>query len=317
MVKTVRNIIFSFSLLVVCVLSFSMRADAATFEYGELHSVSYPLSFSKTIYSNSYITTNYSLSMSDELNTMYFYTFDSYIPLDLIATNTFDSFPDQWDGIYILFDHNNPVVNWNYNYSNLNSFEVGISSGQDSLLNVLDNVRHGTDGAFFPFDVGDSTFQMRYYIKVYGARSVYKYSSSSGAYEWSYPSLTVNATLNYTWCYYRKVDSDIQNQTNTLTNGYDNSSMTSDNTRLNDQISQYDSAQEDATNTSVSNIDAAEFYDPSASAPVSVLMGMTLGSDFLYMLFEHLGDFSIPIMVSLSLCLGLMLVGWFKYRKGG
>lgn len=109
--------------------------------------------------------------------------------------------------------------------------------------------------------------------------------------------------------------SDLSKQTDQLTNGYDNSSMSSDNTRLNDQISQYDQAQESATNTSVSNIDAAEFINPSSNA--SVFAAMTFSASFLQSLYNNLGDFGIVVMVSLSLCLGLMLVGWFKYRKGG
>lgn len=106
-----------------------------------------------------------------------------------------------------------------------------------------------------------------------------------------------------------------QDQTNTMTNGYDNSGMSQDNARLNDQISQYDQAQESATNTSVSNIDAAEFINPSSNT--SVFAAMTFSSSFLQSLYNNLGDFGIVVMVSLSLCLGLMLVGWFKYRKGG
>lgn len=106
-----------------------------------------------------------------------------------------------------------------------------------------------------------------------------------------------------------------QQQTESLQNGYDNSSMSQDNTRLNDQISQYDQAQESATNTSVSNIDAAEFINPSSNT--SVFAAMTFSASFLQSLYNNLGDFGIIVMVSLSLCLGLMLVGWFKYRKGG
>lgn len=123
---------------------------------------------------------------------------------------------------------------------------------------------------------------------------------------------------SYEWYLYsstRVNSSDLEKQTDTLTNGYDNSSMSDDNTRLNDQIAQYDKAQESATNTSVSNIDAADFINPSSNA--SVFAAMTFSASFLQSLYNNLGDFGIVVMVSLSLCLGLMLVGWFKYRKGG
>ena len=104
-------------------------------------------------------------------------------------------------------------------------------------------------------------------------------------------------------------------QTETVTNGYDNSSMTSDNARLYDQLAKYDAAQQSATSTSVNNIDAAEFVDPSSNA--SIFAAMTFSSSFLQSLYNNIGSFGIVVMVSLSLCLGLMLVGWFKFRKGG
>lgn len=124
-------------------------------------------------------------------------------------------------------------------------------------------------------------------------------------------SNTTDAVNNQT----TTITNNIKNQTDTMTNGYDNSSMSDDNTRLNDQIAQYDQAQESATNTSVSNIDAAEFINPSSNT--SVFAAMTFSASFLQSLYNNLGDFGIVVMVSLSLCLGLMLVGWFKYRKGG
>ena len=112
-----------------------------------------------------------------------------------------------------------------------------------------------------------------------------------------------------------KIQEETRNQTNSLQNGYDNSSMTSDNTRLNDQIAKYDAAQQSATNTSVNNIDAADFVNPSSNA--SIFAAMTFSASFLQSLYNNIGDFGTVVMVSLSLCLGLMLVGWFKFRKGG
>lgn len=135
------------------------------------------------------------------------------------------------------------------------------------------------------------------------------------------PPTTVKASFGYKfsslkiYSYDLQQYNELQKQTDSLENGYDNSSMTDDNTRLNNQIDQYDQAQESATNTSVSNIDAAEFINPSSNT--SVFAAMTFSASFLQSLFNNLGDFGIVVMVSLSLCLGLMLVGWFKYRKGG
>lgn len=136
----------------------------------------------------------------------------------------------------------------------------------------------------------------------------YKFSSLK-VYGFDLPDKSYVDSIN------TNIQKETQKQTDTMTNGYDNSSMTNDNTRLNNQIAQYDQAQESATNTSVSNIDAAEFINPSSNT--SVFAAMTFSSSFLQSLYNNLGDFGIVVMVSLSLCLGLMLVGWFKYRKGG
>lgn len=154
--------------------------------------------------------------------------------------------------------------------------------------------------------------------------SLYVFNASAST---SYKSNTWGNS--YTWTFYSDnyaTSSDISNQTNsinnnitqqteTMTNGFDNSSMTSDNSRLNNQIAKYDAAQQSATNTSVNNIDAADFVNPSSNA--SIFAAMTFSASFLQSLYNNIGDFGIVVMVSLSLCLGLMLVGWFKFRKGG
>lgn len=106
--------------------------------------------------------------------------------------------------------------------------------------------------------------------------------------------------------------SDIQNQTNTLTDGYDNSSMSQDNTRLNDQLNQYDQAQEETTNKSTAYIDGAEFVNPFNNA--TVLASVTFATSFLQSLFMNLDIWQLVVTVSLCLVLALMLVGWFKFR---
>lgn len=119
---------------------------------------------------------------------------------------------------------------------------------------------------------------------------------------------TTNAVNNQT----TTITNNIQNQTDTMTNGYDNSSMTQDNTRLNDQIDQYDQAQEETTNKSTAYIDGAEFVNPFDNA--TVLSSVTFATSFLQSLFMNLDIWQLVVTVSLCLVLALMLVGWFKFR---
>lgn len=110
-----------------------------------------------------------------------------------------------------------------------------------------------------------------------------------------------------------KIDvSDIENQTNTLTNGYDNSGLTDSNTALSGSINDYDQTESQITDSSISNIDAAQFISPASNA--TLLASVSFCTSWLQSLFVNLGDWSLLVTVSLSLALGLMLIGWFKYR---
>lgn len=106
--------------------------------------------------------------------------------------------------------------------------------------------------------------------------------------------------------------SDLQKQTDDLTNGYDNSSMSSDNSRLNDKISQYDQLEEETSNKSTAYIDGAEFVNPFGNS--TVLASVTFATSFLQSLFMNLDIWQLVVIVSLCLVLALMLVGWFKFR---
>lgn len=173
-----------------------------------------------------------------------------------------------------------------------------------------------------------NTFVLRTYIK-YTANISSTTSGSGVNYEWGYYHLSATCdSLNYRM--YSSIDvssSDIskqttdinnnitqqtQQQTESLQNGYDNSSMTDDNTRLNSQIDQYDQAQEETTNKSTAYIDGAEFVNPFSNA--TVLVSVTFATSFLQSLFMNLDIWQLVVTVSLCLVLALMLVGWFKFR---
>lgn len=144
----------------------------------------------------------------------------------------------------------------------------------------------------------------------------YTYSSSPN------PSVDIDLSFTLGQCFYNAtgtlesiqdaIVNETRSQTDTMTNGYDNSSMSSDNTRLNDKIAQYDQAQEDTTNKSTSYIDGAEFVNPFSNA--TVLASVTFATSFLQSLFMNLDIWQLVVTVSLCLVLALMLVGWFKFR---
>lgn len=154
-------------------------------------------------------------------------------------------------------------------------------------------------------------------------------TSSSDSLEKGFTqTLRINSSISYfDFTFFSENQSDLSNQTNSinntihnetiqqtdqLSNGYDNSSMTDDNTRLNSQIDQYDQAQEETTNKSTAYIDGAEFVNPFSNA--TVLASVTFATSFLQSLFMNLDIWQLVVTVSLCLVLALMLVGWFKFR---
>lgn len=121
------------------------------------------------------------------------------------------------------------------------------------------------------------------------------------------------ATQNQTNSINNNINQATQNQTNTLTGGYDNSGMESTNKQLADSLASYDQTESQVTDQSVAYIDAVSFFDPTTH--LQLMTSITYVSTFLQNLFVSLGDWSVLVMISLSLAFALMLIGWFKYRK--
>lgn len=149
-------------------------------------------------------------------------------------------------------------------------------------------------------------------FKVYGH---FNASVSNGFY---YCFSTVTMNFSYfnisTFMSDNASSDDIENQTQELTKGYDNSGMNSDNIALSGSLSEWNDLEKDASDQSVTRIDAAEFISP-ANGPPQMLAAITLSSSFLQTLFINIGDWSYLILISLAFAFGLMLVGWWKYRK--
>ena len=126
-------------------------------------------------------------------------------------------------------------------------------------------------------------------------------------------SVTAQDIKDQTSSINNQIAQETEEQTDSLTNGYDNSQITDDNQQLAGAMQDYDNSQSAAVGDSTGYIDDVSFFDPSSSA--QVMSGITLTGSFLQSLFENLGQWGAVVMVSLSLTFGLMLVGWFKFRK--
>lgn len=127
------------------------------------------------------------------------------------------------------------------------------------------------------------------------------------------PFVSSSDISNQTNSINNNINQATQNQTNTLTGGYDNSGMENTNKQLADSLASYDQTESQVTDQSVAYIDAVSFFDPTTH--LQLMTSITYVSTFLQNLFVSLGDWSVLVMISLSLAFALMLIGWFKYRK--
>ncbi len=98
-----------------------------------------------------------------------------------------------------------------------------------------------------------------------------------------------------------------------IQNGYDDSSLSSDNDRLNTVIDQYDDVEDQLFTDSKDYISNFEFTD--SLAPF--LGPLTAISGFLSGIYVALGSLNIPIAFSLSLSIALLMIGWYRFRGGG
>lgn len=159
------------------------------------------------------------------------------------------------------------------------------------------------------------------------------FASSSDSYEYS----ITNVSCNYDKCsymvsgnlgsidmhlgdIYNAIQQDeagvvdaIQDQTQEVTEGYDNSQIEQSNTQLADSMQDYDSQQSEITDQATGYIDDVAFVDPSSQ--VQLAAAITYSASWLQSLFVNLGDWGILVVVSLSLAFAFMLIGWYKYRK--
>lgn len=97
-----------------------------------------------------------------------------------------------------------------------------------------------------------------------------------------------------------------------IMNGYDNSGMNSTNQKLGGSMSDYEEKEQELLGSVQGHIDDFEYQDPFAqfTAPLADF------SFFLTGIYTGLGAFNIPIAFSLTLSIGLICIGWYRFRGG-
>lgn len=100
--------------------------------------------------------------------------------------------------------------------------------------------------------------------------------------------------------------------TETIVNGYDNSGMNSDNDRLSDKLTEYDSKENEVIGQVSDKLDGFEFgTDLSAYASIFSLFGY-----FLTGFYNGLGVLNVPVAFSLTLMIALTFIGYYRFKGG-
>lgn len=100
--------------------------------------------------------------------------------------------------------------------------------------------------------------------------------------------------------------------TEQITNGYNDSSLTSENEKLSDTLTEYESVENELFDQASDNLTNFEFQNPfdQFTAPLADI------SYFLNGIYYGLGSFNIAIGFSLTLAIALLCIGWYRFRGG-
>lgn len=104
---------------------------------------------------------------------------------------------------------------------------------------------------------------------------------------------------------------DNQN-TDTMVNGYDNSGMESSNSKLSQSMQEYESQEARLLGSVQGHIDGFTYVNPFVqfTAPLADVSFMLTG------IYTGLGALNIPIAFSLTLSIGLICIGWYRFKGG-
>lgn len=309
--RNIRRMIFS----LVTALAIMVQAFSVSFESNAKIS-SGTVSPHSIIVTDSVVRYN-SVSMSSTYNTFGFLIFSLPFSGDFRA-----NIPSSYDSVFVDISTEHYSLSYSldsgYSLNGSGFFALGPYVNVASLDDLY--MVHFQNGSYVvPLYSNYSIYRLYYVIpfRYYGSPQVSASDSNSltfvlevnlAPYRTGYDVNTSDIQKQT-----EQIQNSMQDQTETVTEGYDNSQITSDNEQLADSMQEYDNSQSAAVGDSTGYIDDVSFYNPSSSA--QVMSGITLTGSFLQSLFENMGQWSAVVLVSLSLTFGLMLVGWFKFRK--
>lgn len=108
------------------------------------------------------------------------------------------------------------------------------------------------------------------------------------------------------------INNKLQDTTDHITGGYDNSGMSSDKDRLDSSIQDYDEVEKDLVSDATDNID--EFvFDLDLSEFIGPIQDI---SYFMQGIFETMGPMNVAVSFSLMLSVALVLIGWYRFKGG-
>lgn len=324
-------------LLVVCtmisillqVVSFSFQSDAASPTYvgGDMHLYtgfgwSNDLILSADVFNNAtdpYPSTSavlYPVTASKE------YVVDLGDRLHIYFNKTVPAGSWVYLNLYVLFQYNGTSTTSVFEEIHFNLDNPGVS-----------DISYSVSQSYF----GASTSQVAYNLqfRFFTANTLSQMIFTDFGFQMRYTptrsgDLLASMLHETTLCYYPDTDAygdvleqieqntdqttdAINDQTQQVTEGYDNSQIEQSNTQLADSMQDYDSQQAEITDQATGYIDDVAFVDPSSQ--VQLAAAITYSASWLQSLFVNLGDWGILVVVSLSLAFAFMLIGWYKYRK--
>lgn len=118
--------------------------------------------------------------------------------------------------------------------------------------------------------------------------------------------------INHNSDYTNKIISNDNKNHDELVNGYDNSSLTNENNKLNGVLDEYNKAEDTLLKDTKSNLDTFAFDNPFTQFTV-VLSDISSILDGIY---NGLGMFNIPIGFSLTLTIAMLCIGWYRFKGG-
>lgn len=308
------QVLLSVVLVMVLSVSFSVPVFAASFSI-TMSATSIDVAFMEPVstVSNSYASSGYIIYQfpSVRLNMSYQIQNGTFNALSFQFVN-YPSVTRNWNSSYGIYDANG------YGYWAIGPYRASV--GVDDLApiaeigtTILPISAVGYTGSYCLFYV------VPFYAKTTNSptdnRSDLKVTVKLSNYNFTGVLNNPSSDLNPSDILHQtdEITSSMQEQTDTIISGYDNAGMESTNSQLSSSLTEYDNTESQVMDQSVQYIDAVTFFDPTTH--LQLMSCITYTSTFLQNFFVALGDWSVLVLIALSLAFALMLIGWFKYRS--